>query len=50
MQTNILGKLAEYNLTPNDVEIYVDKDTFSDNHYQVRLKQSTGTSEEFGNI
>lgn len=54
MQTNILGKLAEYNLTPNDVEIYVDKDTFSDNHYQVRLKkQSTEPSEdsgEFGNV
>lgn len=54
MQTNILGKLAEYNLTPDDVEIYVDKDTFSDNHYQVRLKkQSTEPSEdsgEFGNV
>lgn len=54
MQTNILGKLAEYNLTPDDVEIYVDKDTFSDNHYQVRLKrQSTEPSEdseEFGDL
>lgn len=51
MQTNILGKLAEYNLTPDDVEIYVDKDTFSDNHYQVRLKkQSTEPSEDSGEL
>ena len=40
MQTNILGKLAEYNKTPDDIEIYVDEDPFSDNHYQIRLKQN----------
>ena len=39
MQTNLIAKLYEYGLTPDDIEIYRDKDTFSDNHYQVRLKQ-----------
>ena len=39
MQTNLTAKLAEYGKTPDDVEIWVDKDTFTDNHYQVRLKE-----------
>lgn len=40
MQTNLAAKLAEYGLTFDDVEIWKDSDTLTDNHYQVRLKQS----------
>lgn len=54
MQTNLASKLAEYGLTFDDVEIWRDRDTFSDNHYQVRLKQSeSNTSQEpigFGDL
>ena len=39
MQTNLASKLAEYGLTFDDVEIWKDSDTLTDNHYQVRLKQ-----------
>ena len=39
MQTNLASKLAEYGLTFDDVEIWRDYDTLTDNHYQVRLKQ-----------
>lgn len=40
MQTNLAAKLAEYGLTFDDVEIWKDSDNLTDNHYQVRLKQS----------
>lgn len=40
MQTNLASKLTEYGLTFDDVEIWRDKDLFTDNHYQVRLKRS----------
>lgn len=39
MQTNLKAKLAEYGKTPDDIEVWRDHDTFSDDHYQVRLKQ-----------
>lgn len=42
MQTNLKAKLAEYGKTPDDVEIWRDHDTFSDDHYQVRLKGEFG--------
>lgn len=40
MQTNLLSKLSEYGLTFDDIEIWKDEDTATDNHYQVRLKQN----------
>ena len=40
MQTNLAAKLAGYGLTFDDVEIWRDHDTFTDDHYQVRLKQN----------
>ena len=46
MQTNLAAKLAEYGLTFDDVELWRDYDTFSDNHYQVRLKQEKFQEEE----
>lgn len=51
MQTNIAAKLAEYGLTFDDVEVWKDHDTFSDDHYQVRLKQRNSESiEGFGSL
>lgn len=54
MQTNLAAKLAEYGLTFDDVEVWKDHDTFSDDHYQIRLKQSkSNTSQEsigFGDL
>lgn len=51
MQTNIAAKLAEYGLTFDDVEVWRDHDTFSDDHYQVRLKQRKPESiEGFGGL
>lgn len=54
MQTNLAAKLAEYGLTFDDVEVWIDRDSFSDNHYQIRLKQSeSNTSQEpigFGDL
>lgn len=54
MQTNLAAKLAEYGLTFDDVEIWKDHDLFSDDHYQIRLKQSeSNTSQEpigFGDL
>lgn len=54
MQTNLAAKLAEYGLTFDDVEIWKDRDSFSDDHYQIRLKQSeSNTSQEpigFGDL
>ncbi len=47
MQTNLKGKLAEYGKTPDDVEIWIDEDAFTDNHYQVRLKQK---DKNFGGV
>lgn len=39
MLTNIQAKLAEYGLTLDDVEIWVDRDWVTDNHYQIRPKR-----------
>lgn len=54
MQTNLTAKLAEYGLTFDDVEVWRDRDSFSDDHYQIRLKQSeSNTSQEpigFGDL
>ena len=54
MQTNLAAKLAEYGLTFDDVEVWRDHDSFSDDHYQIRLKQSElNTSQEpigFGDL
>lgn len=54
MQTNLAAKLAEYGLTFDDVEVWKDRDLFSDDHYQIRLKQSeSNTSQEpigFGDL
>lgn len=54
MQTNLAAKLAEYGLTFDDVEVWKDRDSFSDDHYQIRLKQSeSNTSQEpigFGDL
>lgn len=54
MQTNLAAKLAEYGLTFDDVEIWKDSDTLTDNHYQVRLKQSKSNTpqepEGFGDL
>lgn len=54
MQTNLAAKLAEYGLTFDDVEVWRDRDLFSDDHYQIRLKQSeSNTSQEpigFGDL
>jgi hypothetical protein len=54
MQTNLAAKLAEYGLTFDDVEVWRDRDSFSDNHYQIRLKRSeSNTSQEpigFGDL
>lgn len=54
MQTNLAAKLAEYGLTFDDVEVWRDRDSFSDDHYQIRLKQSeSNTSQEpigFGDL
>lgn len=54
MQTNLAAKLAEYGLTFGDVEVWRDRDSFSDDHYQIRLKQSeSNTSQEpigFGDL
>lgn len=54
MQTNLVAKLAEYGLTFDDVEVWRDRDSFSDDHYQIRLKQSeSNTSQEpigFGDL
>lgn len=54
MQTNLVAKLAEYGLTFDDVEVWRDHDSFSDDHYQIRLKQSEpNTSQEpigFGDL
>ena len=52
MQTNLAAKLAEYGLTFDDVEIWKDEDSATDNHYQVRLKQNNKEQvpEEFGNL
>lgn len=54
MQTNLAAKLAEYGLTFDDVEVWRDRDSFSDDHYQIRLKQSElNTSQEpigFGDL
>lgn len=54
MQINLVAKLAEYGLTFDDVEVWRDHDSFSDDHYQIRLKQSeSNTSQEpigFGDL
>lgn len=54
MQINLAAKLAEYGLTFDDVEVWRDRDSFSDDHYQIRLKQSeSNTSQEpigFGDL
>lgn len=54
MQINLAAKLAEYGLTFDDVEVWKDRDLFSDDHYQIRLKQSeSNTSQEpigFGDL
>lgn len=54
MQTNLAAKLAEYGLTFDNVEVWRDHDSFSDDHYQIRLKQSElNTSQEpigFGDL
>lgn len=54
MQINLAAKLAEYGLTFDDVEVWKDRDSFSDDHYQIRLKQSeSNTSQEpigFGDL
>ena len=54
MQINLAAKLAEYGLTFDDVEVWRDHDSFSDDHYQIRLKQSeSNTSQEpigFGDL
>ena len=54
MQTNLAAKLLEYGLTFDDVEIWKDYDTLTDNHYQVRLKQSKSNTpqepEGFGDL
>lgn len=54
MQTNLAAKLAEYGLTFDDVEIWKDSDTLTDNHYQVRLKQNKSNTpqepEGFGDL
>lgn len=54
MQTNLAARLAEYGLTFDDVEVWRDHDSFSDDHYQIRLKQSeSNTSQEpigFGDL
>lgn len=54
MQTNLAAKLAEYGLTFDNVEVWRDRDSFSDDHYQIRLKQSeSNTSQEpigFGDL
>lgn len=55
MQSNIAAKLGEYGLTPDDVEIWRDKDGITDNHYQIRLKQpksdtSQNVIEGFGEL
>lgn len=54
MQTNLAAKLAEYGLTFDDVEVWRDHDSFSDDHYQIRLKQGeSNTSQEpigFGDL
>lgn len=54
MQTNLAARLAEYGLTFDDVEVWKDHDSFSDDHYQIRLKQSeSNTSQEpigFGDL
>lgn len=54
MQINLAAKLAEYGLTFDDVEVWKDHDSFSDDHYQIRLKQSeSNTSQEpigFGDL
>lgn len=54
MQTNLAAKLAEHGLTFDDVEVWRDRDSFSDDHYQIRLKQSeSNTSQEpigFGDL
>lgn len=54
MQTNLAAKLTEYGLTFDDVEVWRDRDSFSDDHYQIRLKQSeSNTSQEpigFGDL
>lgn len=54
MQTNLAAKLAGYGLTFDDVEVWRDHDSFSDDHYQIRLKQSeSNTSQEpigFGDL
>lgn len=54
MKTNLAAKLAEYGLTFDDVEVWRDHDSFSDDHYQIRLKQSeSNTSQEpigFGDL
>ena len=54
MQTNLAAKLAGYGLTFDDVEIWRDHDTFTDDHYQVRLKQNvSNTTQEpkgFGDL
>ena len=44
MQTNLAAKLAGYGLTFDDVEIWRDHDTFTDDHYQVRLKQNVSNT------
>lgn len=48
MQTNLAAKLAGYGLTFDDVEIWRDHDTFTDDHYQVRLKQNNTTQKPKG--
>lgn len=54
MQNNLAAKLAEYGLTFEDVEIWKDTDTLTDNHYQVRLKQNVSNTtqepEGFGDL
>lgn len=54
MQTNLAAKLAGYGLTFDDVEIWRDHDTFTDDHYQVRLKQNVSNTtqkpEGFGDL
>lgn len=54
MQTNLAAKLAGYGLTFDDVEIWRDHDTFTDDHYQVRLKRNvSNTTQEpkgFGDL
>lgn len=54
MKINLAAKLAEYGLTFDDVEVWRDHDSFSDDHYQIRLKQSeSNTSQEpigFGDL